>query len=101
MNTSGPMATPISGERISLPSLRRVAGHIEDRPQLFEAVHLQSVIAYGMPIARHRPSDSCKESKLSYLGHALVENRNGLIAAAMVPVANWTQIAQDGYRARS
>ena len=25
-----------------------------------------------------------KESKLSYLGHALVENRNGLIAAAMV-----------------
>ena len=24
------------------------------------------------------------ESKLSYLGHALVENRNGLIAAAMV-----------------
>jgi hypothetical protein len=24
-----------------------------------------------------------KESKLSYLGHALVENRNGLIAAAM------------------
>ena len=27
--------------------------------------------------------ESWKESKLSYLGHALVENRNGLIAAAM------------------
>src|SRR6202051_949877 len=34
-----------------------------------------------------------KESKLSYLGHALVENRNGLIAAAMVPHA-------DGYAER-
>jgi transposase len=29
-----------------------------------------------------------KESKLSYLGHALVENRNGLIAAAMVTQAD-------------
>ena len=29
-----------------------------------------------------------KESKLSYLGHALVENRNGLIAAAMVTEAD-------------
>jgi transposase len=29
-----------------------------------------------------------KESKLSYLGHALVENRNGLIAAAMVTHAD-------------
>ena len=29
-----------------------------------------------------------KESKLSYLGHALVENRNGLIAAAMVTAAD-------------
>jgi transposase len=29
-----------------------------------------------------------KESKLSYLGHALVENRNGLIAAAMVTTAD-------------
>ena len=28
------------------------------------------------------------ESKLSYLGHALVENRNGLIAAAMVTTAD-------------
>src|SRR5260370_7422148 len=35
-----------------------------------------------------------KESKLSYLGHALVENRNGLIAAAMVTHA-------DGYPARA
>jgi transposase len=34
-----------------------------------------------------------KESKLSYLGHALVENRNGLIAAAMVTLA-------DGYAER-
>ena len=29
-----------------------------------------------------------KESKLSYLGHALVENRNGLITAAMVTTAD-------------
>ena len=29
-----------------------------------------------------------KESKLSYLGHALVENRNGLIASAMVTHAD-------------
>lgn len=29
-----------------------------------------------------------KESKLSYLGHVLVENRNGLIAAAMVTTAD-------------
>src|ERR1700722_19221787 len=34
-----------------------------------------------------------KESKLSYLGHALVENRNGLIAAAIVTHA-------DGYAER-
>src|SRR6202166_1175465 len=34
-----------------------------------------------------------KESKLSYMGHALVENRNGLIAAAMVTHA-------DGYAER-
>ena len=34
-----------------------------------------------------------KESKLRYLGHALVENRNGLIAAAMVTHA-------DGYAER-
>jgi transposase len=34
-----------------------------------------------------------KESKLSYLGHALVENRNGLIAAAMATHA-------DGYAER-
>ena len=34
-----------------------------------------------------------KESKLSYLGHALVENRNGLIVAAMVTHA-------DGYAER-
>jgi transposase len=34
-----------------------------------------------------------KESKMSYLGHALVENRNGLIAAAMVTHA-------DGYAER-
>jgi hypothetical protein len=29
-----------------------------------------------------------KESKLSYLGHPLVENRNGLIAAALVTHAD-------------
>ena len=34
-----------------------------------------------------------KEPKLSYLGHALVEDRNGLIAAAMVAHA-------DGYAER-
>jgi hypothetical protein len=34
-----------------------------------------------------------KESRLSYLGHVLVENRNGLIAAAMVTHA-------DGYAER-
>jgi len=34
-----------------------------------------------------------KESKLSYLGHVLVENRNGLIASAMVTTA-------DGYAER-
>jgi hypothetical protein len=34
-----------------------------------------------------------KESKLSYVGHALVENRNGLITAAMVTHA-------DGYAER-
>lgn len=31
-----------------------------------------------------------KESKLSYLGHVLVENRNGLIASAMVTTARGT-----------
>jgi hypothetical protein len=35
-----------------------------------------------------------KESKLAYLGHALVENRNGLIAAAMA-------IQADGYAERA
>jgi len=34
--------------------------------------------------ARNYRKSYGKESKLSYLGHALVENRNGLIAAAMV-----------------
>jgi hypothetical protein len=29
-----------------------------------------------------------KESKLAYLGHALVENRNGLIAAALATQAD-------------
>jgi transposase len=36
------------------------------------------------PDARLYKKSYGKESKLSYLGHALVENRNGLIAAAMV-----------------
>ncbi len=35
------------------------------------------------PDARLYKKSYGKESKLSYLGHALVENRNGLIAAAM------------------
>jgi hypothetical protein len=43
--------------------------------------------------ARFYKKSSGKESKLSYLGHALVENRNGLIAAAMVTHA-------DGYAER-
>jgi len=43
--------------------------------------------------ARRYKKSYGKESKLSYLGHALVENRNGLIAAAMVTHA-------DGYAER-
>jgi hypothetical protein len=45
------------------------------------------------PNARLYKKTYGKESKLSYLGHALVENRNGLIAAAMVTHA-------DGYAER-
>lgn len=45
------------------------------------------------PDARLYKKSYGKESKLSYLGHALVENRNGLIAAAMVTQA-------DGYAER-
>ncbi len=45
------------------------------------------------PDARLYKKSCGKESKLSYLGHALVENRNGLIAAAMVTHA-------DGYAER-
>src|ERR1700740_1040755 len=40
------------------------------------------------PDARLYRKSYGKESKLSYLGHALVENRNGLIAAAMVTRAD-------------
>jgi transposase len=40
------------------------------------------------PDARLFKKSYGKESKLSYLGHALVENRNGLIAAAMVTHAD-------------
>src|SRR6201984_2366656 len=45
------------------------------------------------PDARLYKKSYGKESKLSYLGHALVENRNGLIASAMVTHA-------DGYAER-
>lgn len=45
------------------------------------------------PAARLYKKSYGKESKLSYLGHALVENRNGLIADAMVTQA-------DGYAER-
>ena len=45
------------------------------------------------PDARLYKKSYGKESKLSYLGHALVENRNGLIVAAMVTHA-------DGYAER-
>jgi len=45
------------------------------------------------PDARLCKKSYGEESKLSYLGHALVENRNGLIAAAMVTHA-------DGYAER-
>ena len=45
------------------------------------------------PEARLYRKSYGKESKLSYLGHALVENRNGLIAAAMATQA-------DGYAER-
>src|SRR5271168_3079880 len=40
------------------------------------------------PDARLYKKSYGKESKMSYLGHALVENRNGLIAAAMVTHAD-------------
>src|SRR6202008_2254770 len=40
------------------------------------------------PDARLYRKSYGKEAKLSYLGHALVENRNGLIAAAMVTHAD-------------
>ena len=40
------------------------------------------------PDARLYRKSYGKESKLSYLGHALVENRNGLIAAAMATQAD-------------
>jgi transposase len=40
------------------------------------------------PDARLYKKSYGKESKLSYLGHALVENRNGLIAAAMATIAD-------------
>jgi hypothetical protein len=40
------------------------------------------------PDARLYKKSYGKESKLSYLGHALVENRSGLIAAAMVTHAD-------------
>ncbi len=40
------------------------------------------------PDARSYKKSYGKESRLSYLGHALVENRNGLIAAAMVTHAD-------------
>ena len=40
------------------------------------------------PDARSYRKSYGKESKLSYLGHALVENRNGLIASAMVTHAD-------------
>jgi transposase len=40
------------------------------------------------PGARLYKKSYGKESKLNYLGHALVENRNGLIAAAMVTTAD-------------
>ncbi len=45
------------------------------------------------PEARLYKKSYGKESKLAYLGHALVENRNGLIAAAMATQA-------DGYAER-
>jgi hypothetical protein len=45
------------------------------------------------PDARLYKKSYGKESKLTYLGHALVEKRNGLIAAAMVTHA-------DGYAER-
>jgi len=40
------------------------------------------------PQARLHKKSYGKESKLAYLGHALVENRNGLIAAAMATQAD-------------
>ena len=45
------------------------------------------------PDARLYKKSYGKESKLSYLGHALLENRNGLIAAAMVITPTATQSA--------
>lgn len=42
------------------------------------------------PDARLYKKSYGKEARLSYLGHALVENRNGLIAGAMATTANGT-----------
>ena len=42
------------------------------------------------PEARLYKKSAGQEAKLSYLGHALVENRNGLIAAAMTTQADGT-----------
>jgi transposase len=42
------------------------------------------------PQARLYRKSSGQEAKLSYLGHVLVENRNGLIAAAMATTADGT-----------
>jgi len=42
------------------------------------------------PEARLYKKSAGQEAKLSYLGHTLVENRNGLIAAAMTTQADGT-----------
>jgi hypothetical protein len=51
--------------------------------------------------ARRYKKSYGKESKLSYLGHALVENRNGLIAAAMVTHADGSAIRPRAIESRS
>src|SRR5450755_2202788 len=50
----------------------------------------QTHVSSTDPEARLYKKSAGQESKLSYLGHTLVENRNGLIAAAMTTQADGT-----------
>ena len=79
----------------SQKSFRRKDGTDDDDGSNFHGQQRQNDTHQSTtdPDARLYKKSYGKESKLSYLGHALVENRNGLIAAAMVTHA-------DGYAER-